>query len=359
MHVGFVTHYYDRQEGTGGYAVELVTRLAASHRVTLYAAGVRTPPPPGVTVVPVPAVTRRAYTTMVTFPGAFATVRQPHDVVHAQGWTAHDADVVTAHIVLAAWREVSRTHNVRAPLGEKLLGGWVARKETELLRRARAVIAPSRRARDDIAETSGRTEGVTVVPHGCDRDITLTPRAVARAKCGLDEHPFVAVYIGDARKGLRPAIAALVRAQEAHLLVLSGSPRAPYDDVAEQLGVSARVCWMPEGSTAADAFGAADVCLQPTIYDTFGMVVGEALALGIPVITSSRAGAAELIEHRRSGWLLNGVTSEETGGALLALLRDPRLRATLAEEGKQVAARYTWDDTARRTIEVYERVRRA
>ena len=107
MNVGFVTHYYDRTEGTGGYAVEVVTRLAREHQVTLYAAGVRSDPPAGVTVVRVPASTWRAYATMLTFPRAFARLRRPHDVVHAQGWVTDDADVVTAHVVLAAWREAA------------------------------------------------------------------------------------------------------------------------------------------------------------------------------------------------------------------------------------------------------------
>jgi glycosyltransferase involved in cell wall biosynthesis len=359
VNVGFVTHYYDRAEGTGGYAVEMVTRLAAAHDVTLYAAGVRTPPPPGVTVVTVPAITLRAYTTIVTFPRAFARVQRPHDVLHAQGWVARKPNVVTAHIVLAAWREAARAHAVPAPLGERLLGGFVARREAALLARAPAVIAPSRRAGEDIRRLTGRADGITVIPHGCDRALTPTPRPAARRACGVDDRAFLAAYIGDARKGLRIAVAALKRAEDAHLLVLSGSDPAPFRDLASQLGVTARLHWAPPSAGAAEAFGAADVVLQPTIYDTFGMVIGEALALGVPVIASAQAGAAELIEHRRSGWILGGVTTEESGAALMALAQDAELRARLAHEGRKVAARYTWDETVRRTVDVYQRARPA
>src|SRR5262245_21198674 len=56
MDIALVVHYYDRSEGTGGYAVELATRFAAEHQVTVYAAGVRTPVPDGVRVVHVPAL---------------------------------------------------------------------------------------------------------------------------------------------------------------------------------------------------------------------------------------------------------------------------------------------------------------
>lgn len=356
MNVGFVTHFYDRAEGTGGYAVELVSRLAREHDVTLYAAAVRTAPPPGVTVVTVPALTTRAYTTILTFPRAFAGVRRRHDVVHAQGWVAGDADVVTSHIVLAAWRAAARAHGVRPPLGERLLGGWVARRESALLARARLVIAPSRGAAEDIRVTAGRSTGVVVIPHGCDRAIEPPRRGEARRRCGVPVALFTAAYIGDARKGLDIAVAALREAAGVHLLVLSGSDPAPYRRLAAELCVEERLHFAAPDATAADVFGAADVVVQPTIYDTFGMVVGEALALGIPVVVSDRAGAAELIQNDVSG-LVVPPTPYATAGALRALAADAALRERVAAAGRAVALRYTWDETARRTAQLYERAR--
>ncbi len=358
MNVGFVTHFYDRQEGTGGYAVELVSRLAASHDIVLYAAAVKTPPPLGVSVVLVPAVTRRAYTTIFTFPRAFASVRRRHDVVHAQGWVTDDADVVTSHIVLDAWRRAARDHRVRTPVGERLLGGFVARRERRVLRRARRVIAPSRRAAADIRDTAGRTEGVAVIPHGCDRAITLTARAEARRRCSVPPDAVVAVYVGDARKGLAIAVQALAHAADVHLLVKSASRRAPFDGLAAAANAADRVHWAGAEATPEDVFGAADVVFQPTIYDTFGMVVGEGLALGIPVITSDQSGVAELIEDGVSG-LIVPPAPDAAGRALAALARDPALRRALADGGKRVAARYTWDETARRTADVYQQARRS
>jgi len=88
----------------------------------------------------VPALRGRAYATIVTFPFALAAVRRRHDVVHAQGWTALRADVVTAHIVLGAWRQAAARAGVRPPTGERLLGGWVEGRERGLLSRARRVI---------------------------------------------------------------------------------------------------------------------------------------------------------------------------------------------------------------------------
>src|SRR5438874_10256478 len=132
MNIGMVVHYFDRSEGTGGYVVELLNRIAPHHQVTLYAAGVRAGVPPGVKVVHVPALRGRAYATILTFPAAFALVRRRHDLVHTQGWIAGHADVVTAHIVLAAWQKQARISGVRSSAGERWMGGFVTRREAAL-----------------------------------------------------------------------------------------------------------------------------------------------------------------------------------------------------------------------------------
>src|SRR5262245_60020804 len=145
-----VVHYFDTSEGTGGYVVELVHRLASRHQVTLYTVEVRAPVPDGVRVVRVPALRAKTYLTILSFPAAFASVRGRHDLIHAQGWVAPSADVVTAHIVLGAWRAAAQRAGVRSPLGERLFGGIVTNREASLFRRARAVIAPSRQGQSDI-----------------------------------------------------------------------------------------------------------------------------------------------------------------------------------------------------------------
>jgi glycosyltransferase involved in cell wall biosynthesis len=358
MNVGVVVHNYDRHEGTGGYTVELVERLATRHEVTLYAAGFQTRPPDGVTVVRVPALRLRAYVTVLTFPPAFAAVRRRHDVVHAQGWVTRNADVVTAHVVLAAWRSAARVHGVRSALGERLLGDWVSRRERALMRGARAVIAPSERAKRDIARCYCRREGVRVIPHGCDRKLVPLPRVEARASLGVPPGAFVALYLGDARKGLRAAIGGLAAAPAVHLLAVTATPPDSYLRLADVLGVRDRLIWAPRGAGAAEAYGAADVLVHPTIHDSFGLTVAEALTFGIPAIVSREAGVSDLLQHRRSAWLLEEPSAAATGRALQTLSENQALCTALAAGGREVAAAYTWDRAVRATESVYEEARR-
>jgi glycosyltransferase involved in cell wall biosynthesis len=347
--LALVAHRVDAADGTGGYAFEILKRVSREHKVTLYAASVGPGLPPEVKVVRVPAVPRPAYAMILSFPLAFEAVRRRHDVVHAQGWVTSSADVVTAHIVLKAWRAAARRAGVRAPWGERLFGAFVERREAQLLRSgARQIIVPSARAATDLAHCYGRTRDVTVIPHGFDRVVPSASRAAARRRLGLPSNTFVALYVGDPRKGLRVAIQALDLAERVHLLVLSHSAPGSYPR-------SSRILWAPRDFTLSEAHAAADVLLHPSIYDTFGLVVAEAMAAGLPVIVSREAGVVELIEHSRSGWVLERNDPQAAGAALRVLSAEPALCKRLSEGGRATAARHSWDGAARETLAVYER----
>lgn len=358
MDIALVVHHYDRAEGTGGYVVELATRLAAEHRVTIYAAGVRTPPPDGVRIVRVPALRGRAYATVLTFPTAFAAVRKRHDIVHVQGWNASRADVVTAHIVLGAWREAAAGAGVPSPMGERWLGGWVERRERGLITRAGRVIAPSRRAAADIARCYGRSEGVTVVHHGFPAPTSLPDRNRARSQLDVPAAAFVALYAGDARKGADVALRAVAGAPGVHLMVASHSLSGPFLERARQLGVATRLHWLGALSDVRLGFAAADVLLHPTIYDTFALVVAEAMAWGVPVVVSREAGVVDLIDHQRTGWVL-APDGSDTVAALLRLRDDVAFRTRLAQAARATATGRSWDQVARETVAVYDAARRA
>jgi UDP-glucose:(heptosyl)LPS alpha-1,3-glucosyltransferase len=355
MNLGMVVANYDRSEGTGGYTVELVTRLAATHQVTVYASGFQTPPPAGVRAIRVPALPSRGYATILSFPLAFAAVRQKHDLVHAQGWSTGSADVVTAHIVLAAWRAAARAAGFWPGTGERLFGPLVQRAEGRLIRRAKAVIAPSDKARGEIARCYGRSEGVTVIHHGFPAVMPPRDREAARRRFDCPPSAFLALYVGDGRKGLAAALEAIAAVSDAHLLVIGHADYTPYRAKAESLGIAGRVHWGGPLPSVAEAYAAADVLLQPTIYDSFGLVIAEAMAAGVPPIVSRTAGVSELIRHQQSGWLLGESAVGEATAALLALRQDVALRQRLSAAARDVAARRSWDQVAAETLAVYER----
>ncbi len=367
MNIAYVVHRFAQDEGTGRYTVELVRRAAPRHRVTVYAATIAADVPPGVEVVKVPAVMTRAYTAILSFPAAFRLVRRRHDLVHAQGWVTTRADVVTAHIVLAAWRAATSSAGVPSATGERVFGGFVAGRERNLLRRVHAVIAPSRAAAQDIARYTGRTEGVHVIPHGFPGPSKPPDRATARERLGLPPDAFIGLYAGDPRKGLEAAVRAIAGAAEGaggaerqesgvavHLAVASHASVSAVRETAARAGVADRVHPLGAVRDMSLAYAAADVLVHPSIYDTFGLVVAEAIAQGLPTVVTRAAGISELLRHGESAWVLRAPDPQDVAAALTTLAREPARRVHLARGAWAVARKRGWDEVARETLALYE-----
>lgn len=359
MDIGFVVHDYDVREGHGRYSVELISRISRVHKVTLYATNVSQdpPPPPGVDVVKVPTIRRPSYATILTFPTAFAVMRRRHDLIHTQGWNTASADIATAHICIAAWRLANMHAPTGSGFGEKVLGRYVERRERNFYRNGvQHIIVPSNRVRLDLEKHYGVSVAATVIPHGFPEAVAALPREKCRRELQLPQDVFVAFYAGDARKGLAVTLRAVADVAAIHLLVVSRSKLRYYQSLASQLGIENRTYWVPGLPDLSPAYAASDLLIHPTVYDAFGLVVAEALAFGLPVIVSREAGITELLEDRRSAWLVRAGSPEDCAEALHVLSSDRRMVAEFATAAKEAAGKRTWDDVAAETMGLYEKV---
>jgi len=91
--------------------------------------------------------------------------------------------------------------------------------------------------------------------------------------------------------------------------------------------------------------------VYPSAYEGFGLPPAEAMALGTPVIASSLTSIPEIVGD--AALMIRDFTPEEIAGHMLSLAGSGQLRDELAERGRKQAARFTWQETARRTTEVY------
>ena len=158
--------------------------------------------------------------------------------------------------------------------------------------------------------------------------------------------------MGDVRKGLAAALAGMAAAPPWHLAVASRSPATSVSTL--DLRLQGRVHWLGGLDDVTPAYYAADLLLQPTICDSFGLVVAEAMACGLPPIVTRSAGISELIHHQRSGWIANTATAGDVAGALQAL-GDPAARRKMGDAARTTALRRGWDVVAAETLAVYER----
>jgi UDP-glucose:(heptosyl)LPS alpha-1,3-glucosyltransferase len=235
-----------------------------------------------------------------------------------------------SHDVMRLGGGVQRTYLERAHdatlVGWKKLVGRGALKqriacavEDRALKRgaARKWICNSAMVRADVlARFDLPPDDVAVVHNGVELerfhpDLRATAGGALRRELGLEPEQSVFLFLGTGygRKGLSELLASFARVHRERLhtrLVVVGfdSAQKRYEALAGELGVAGACCFLGGRADVAACYAASDVYVLPTLYDPFANTTLEALASGLPVITTATNGAAELIESGREGEVL-------------------------------------------------------
>ena len=181
-------------------------------------------------------------------------------------------------------------------------------------------------------------------------------RVATRANLDLADHhvAFLLVGSGYARKGVPAAIRALAQLPEAARLVVVGRDKDParYKTLAQRAGVRSRVVFAGPQQDPRPFLGASDAFVLPTLYDPLSNAVLEALACGLPVVTSRRCGAGELVVAHGAGFICDASDDAALAGHMGRLL-DADLRARTAGRAIEAVAALTPDAMAHRLLELY------
>jgi glycosyltransferase involved in cell wall biosynthesis len=231
------------------------------------------------------------------------------------------------------------------------------------LRRARRVIAVSETTRGEVlARYRLAPERVVVVPEAAaPHFVPPSPAALAaaRARYGLSRPYVLFVGVLEPKKNLGvllDAVALLRRAGawgDTELLVVGAPGWGPNPvERAQVLGLGEVVRFL---GAAADAelpalYGGALAFAFPSLWEGFGLPALEAMAAGAPVVASNRGALPEVTAGAA---LLVDPTPRSLAEALEQLLTDPALRERLRQAGLVRAAQFSWERTARETLEVY------
>ena len=338
MHVALV---HMRQRGTGGterYLDQVAAHLAThGHTVTIVCRTHEAAPHPAVRF----AVLRPLALGAAWRMWSFATAVERHvraadyDVVVGLGktWT---------HDVVRLGGGCEETYLEQAHAATR--GPW-ARDLARLSLKHRLAVRVERRAlapgayahvitnsamvkRDVMRRHAVPAERVTVIYNGVDLE-RFHPRhrtgagAELRRQWGIAPDDFVVLFLGTGygRKGLDQLLQsfpALLAQRPGARLVVAGydSAQARYERQATQRGLATAVRFVGGRRDADACFGAADLYALPTRYDPFANSTLEALATGLPVITTTANGASELLTHRTTG----SVIAPEASDALAAEL---------------------------------------
>jgi glycosyltransferase involved in cell wall biosynthesis len=251
--------------------------------------------------------------------------------------------------------------------------GVVAGAIRRVLGHARLLMANSQAT----AATLGPRLAAEVVynPLDLDRfDPARVDREAARRSLGLEPGTPVAGVVAQITpwKGQELAIAALARARErvpdAQLLLVGEtkftSAATRYDNRSylrdleasvARLGLKEAVRFLGEREDVPAVLRALDVVLVPSGHEPFGRIVAEALAMGTPVLATSVGGPAEILDHGRTGLLIDPHDPGAWSDALAQLLTSPEQRARLASAGRERALDFSRRAYARRLGDLWRR----
>ena len=213
-----------------------------------------------------------------------------------------------------------------------------------------------------------RPERIRVIYNGVDTR-RFTPenrtahRETVRRNLGIDDDTVLLLIVAKncRLKGVPTLLRAMgrlvARRMPVHLLVVGSSRIRRYVRAAERLGAAAKVTFAGSVEEVVPFYAAADVYVHPAIYDTCSLVVLEALASGLPVITSRFNGAGELLTEGVQGYVLSDPTdADELLGRIESLL-EGGTRDGMGEAARRLALQHTFTRHVDEMLAVYQEVR--
>jgi UDP-glucose:(heptosyl)LPS alpha-1,3-glucosyltransferase len=231
--------------------------------------------------------------------------------------------------------------------------------------RLRAVICNSRMVKEELVRHFGlRQEQLAVVYNGVDLE-EFSPRLRERWRrsqrqaLGIAEEMFTLLHVGSGfeRKGVATILRAMARASAAcHLIVVGGDKHeGRYKSLAHELGIASRVHFSGVQQDPMRFYAAADAFVMASLYEPFANASMEALAMGLPVATSTKSGAAEILEPGRTGYVCDALDIGGFSSAIDALANRER-RLVMGDAARKLAENFTIDAMTAQLLDLYRRL---
>jgi len=132
-----------------------------------------------------------------------------------------------------------------------------------------------------------------------------------------------------------------------HLLIRGDDDKTLYIKLIKDLNISHKITFLEPIPNIIDLYLAADLYVSPSLYDSFALPPAEAMACGLPVIVSSKAGVSEIIDDNISGIILNDPSNYKELAEKIALLyKNSILKAELSQNAIEKIRKYTWEKNA-------------
>lgn len=262
-------------------------------------------------------------------------------------------------VARALWRTGKRM-NLRQRVYQ-----WIDRKQFHGPRPP-LVIAPSRKVADEFRHCHGiPSDRITVIPLGID--LTAMPkhpenvRASFRKRLNLAPTDVGLLFAARnyALKGLDPLLEAFAlaarSAPNAHLMVCGCDRDRRYRSRVRALGVEHRVSFLGFVDDPRECFAGADVFVLPTFYDACSLVVLEALAAGLPIVTTRCNGASELISEGVEGFVIDSPwNTQQLASRIARLALDGDARRAMSSRARLRSNRLSIEESVHTVLTAVE-----
>ena len=292
------------------------------------------------------------------------------DLVFSPGINCKDADAIVVHIV---FQEFFRLVHSDLRLRDAPLSRWpilihrilyyrlIMALENRIYRNPRVRLAAvSQLTANELTRHFARQD-VSVIPNAVDLARFNLPerlrrRGQARKLLQLPEDEFVLLLVGNdwKKKGLTPLLTAIATIQHIplRLLVVGRDDRAPFLGQIERLHLDGRVLFLEPSSDIMQFYAAADLYAGPSLHDSFALPPIEAMACGLPVITSVTNGGSQIITEGLDGFVLSDPQDSVALSHLIArLYQQHELRHSVGEKAAFTVKSYTWQRNAEETFQ--------
>jgi D-inositol-3-phosphate glycosyltransferase len=299
----------------------------------------------------------------------------PFDAVHANYWLSGLAGHLIKHRLnlplVSTFHTLDRVKAEASPEEVEADAHHLrAEAEAAIIRCSDTVLASCSVEAAQISDLYGADPSrIRIVAPGVDHAF-FGPgdRRQARRALGLSGEGPLLLFVGRIQplKGVAVAVQALSALTPDHpdaRLVVVGGPSGPQGGVevartealVDELGLRDRVVFVPPQphELLSTYYRASDVCLVPSRSESFGLVALEAAACGTPVVASDVGGLRSLIDHGRTGYLVEEPTPAAFAAWVRQILAEPLLAERLSTGSVLRARRYTWSRAAHLLTEIY------
>jgi UDP-glucose:(heptosyl)LPS alpha-1,3-glucosyltransferase len=189
-----------------------------------------------------------------------------------------------------------------------------------------------------------------------------THRKPQRSVLGLSEDDIGLLFVSNnwKRKGMESILQALYllgkNARYFKLIGVGKGKKRHFVSMAKKLGLYPQIRFLEPTREIERYYGAADVFVLPTQYDPFSNACIEAMSCGLPVITSRCNGASEIIEHKKSGFIMNHADNIKSLAFYLTCLLDQGARESMGLQAAKSVQHLTVEHNMDETLKVFHKI---